>query len=127
MSEPIAWVVLFSVERKTYMMTTGRSVHGFESLNSALHYFESTYKEAHERSNERSMSAIMFWLSFKPVIVPLYREADLLEWVEKDENNLATNMSFYSLSGTMTGIKIEDNVVDSLMITSTEPNIAPVG
>ena len=114
MPEPVAWVALFDQRPNTYLMTDQGTIHRFRSLEDALAYFGDGYGEAHERGTERSMSAVMHWLTFQPLVVPLHAEKQLQDWLDSDENGKVVEVAHYAVCGRMTGIKIKDSVVEEL-------------
>lgn len=123
MPEPIAWVALFEQKSNTYLMTHNGTIHGFRSQEDALAYFGDSYCDAHQRGIERSMSAVMHWITFQPAVVPLYTEHQLQDWIEADEDGKAAGVSFYAVCGVMTGVKIKDSVVKELKEIAITPDL----
>ena len=102
------FIALILAEEKVYMLANDEfDVIGFSTLRKAKNYFENSYKSAHSRSYEGSMSACLNYITFQPSIIEI-------KDVEDIRNNIAEEkpktVRLSHLSGFMNAITTREGV-----------------
>ena len=120
---PMGWIVLYGIGGRSFIMVSSGEIHGFTSLEKALDYFESTYNEAHGGSYEKSMSAIIHWITFNPVVVSIYSVSEMNEWFLRDNIGHVRLVASTSAAGTMIGVEVKPELVEELRARGVRPSI----
>ena len=101
------FIALILAEEKVYILANNDfDVIGFSTLKKAKNYFENSYKSAHTRSYEGSMSACLNYITFQPSIIEIKDANDI-------KNNIANErletVRLSHVSGFMNAIKTRES------------------
>ena len=99
------FAVMIQNDDKTFLMLhKDYSVAAWMSEYDAMQYFEKPYREAHTHTYERSMSACIHWLTFKPRVVHF----NSIEEVEKILVKPMRPATIHNVSGWMTVLECNE-------------------
>lgn len=114
--------IIFMADDEYALMVTQEGnewpILGFQTEQKALDYF-SSYHEAHERSYERSMSAALNFITFRPCVVRLPEDIEeVRDWLA------VTNVQTWSnISGAMTGVLLKRDVANAQYAGGTQVSL----
>lgn len=95
----------FDGDYRYYVMLSDKhTICGFRTEEDGLRTFSNTYRSAHARSHEASMSAAINWLFFHPAIIACTLD-ELRGWMPKDP--IVESIS--NISGSFLGCRLVDD------------------
>ena len=115
------WLVVMENNGNYYLLGDNDGcVSAFKTQKEALDYFEIPYHRAHGISNEKSMSAVLNYISYQPSVVEMVDDETLKDYFESEK---VKYVSIRGISGGFVGAVIRQDYGKEMFEKGTKPSL----